>query len=172
MRKHIQGIQHIGVSVPDMDLARKFYIDLLGAKEIAGFEWHAGNAFIDAMVGLENSAAKQLLVQLGNTHIEIFEYSAPRADPQDPDEGVNRFGYTHICLQVDDIRTVHRRMLEAGIRFHAAPDYSTVTVDADGQKHGYCATYARDYFGNVFELLEIHKNDDLPPIPIRETAEI
>ncbi len=160
----IQGVHHIGVSVPDLALARKFYIDLLGGvEEVAPFSWR-DNPFIDAVVGLPDSAADLFICRLGNTHIEAFEYHSPRSAPQDPDRGVHNFGYTHFALQVDDIMACYQRMIAAGIRFHAAPDYSAITVHPDGSKTGYCATYCRDFFGNVFELMEIHPGDMIKPV--------
>lgn len=165
MKGHVQGVHHIGVSVPDLEKARRFYIDLLGAvEEVAPLEWQAGNAFIDAVVGLKDSAARQFMCRLGNTHIEVFEYSSPRSAPQDPNRGVHNFGYTHFALQVDDIAAVYDRMLAAGIRFHTPPDLSTITTAEDGSKQGYSATYGRDFFGNVFEIIEIHATDEILPI--------
>lgn len=155
----IQGIHHIGVSVPDLEKAREFYIDLLGGvEEVAPLQW-ADNPFIDAVVGLKDSAARQFFCRLGNTHIEVFEYSKPRSADQDPDKGVHNFGYTHFALQVDDIQTVYQRLLNAGIRVHTPPSMDGITVDADGNKHGYAATYCRDYFGNAFEIMEIHESE-------------
>ena len=46
MRRHIQGIHHIAVSVPDIEIARTFYIDLLGAQEASDVSWEAGNATV------------------------------------------------------------------------------------------------------------------------------
>jgi catechol 2,3-dioxygenase-like lactoylglutathione lyase family enzyme len=164
MSRGIQGVHHIGVSVPDIAKARTFYIDLLGAvEEVAPMEW-AGNPFIDTVVGLNDSAAKQFMCRLGNTHIEVFEYLSPRSVEQDPDKGVHNFGYTHFALQVDDIRATYERMLDAGIRFHTPPAYTNIVTEADGHKTGYCATYGRDFFGNVFEIMEIHADDTLKPI--------
>ncbi len=41
----VQGIHHIGVSVPDIQKARHFYIDLLGGvEEVPPLEWR-DNAF-------------------------------------------------------------------------------------------------------------------------------
>ena len=160
----IEGIHHIGVSVPDLDLARKFYIELLGAvEEVAPLEW-ADNSFIDEVVGLEGSAARQFFCRLGRTQIEVFEYSQPVADPHDPNRGVHQYGYTHIALQVSDLDACAERLLAAGIRFHNMPDKSSITVAEDGSKSGYAGTYCRDWFGNVFELLEIHPGKDLLPI--------
>lgn len=160
-----RGIQHIGVSVPDLDKARSFYIDLLGAEEVGEpFEWHAPNPFIDAVVGLEGSAARQFMCRLGNSHIEVFEYLAPRSPDQNPDQGVNTFGYTHFAVQVEDIQATYQRLLEAGIRVHTPPSMEGVTVDEHGRKQGYAATYCRDWFGNVFEIMEIYSDDQIRPI--------
>jgi catechol 2,3-dioxygenase-like lactoylglutathione lyase family enzyme len=160
----VQGVHHIGVSVPDLAKAREFYIDLLGAvEEVAPLDWR-DNPFIDAIVGLKGSAANQFICRLGNTQIEVFEYHAPRSAPQDPDQGVNTFGYTHFALQVDDLRACYNRLLAAGIRVHAEPNWDTIKVAADGTKTGYSATYCRDFFGNVFEIMEIHPNDEILPV--------
>jgi catechol 2,3-dioxygenase-like lactoylglutathione lyase family enzyme len=157
----IEGIHHIGVSVPDLDRAREFYIGLLGGvEEVAPLEWR-DNAFIDAVVGLKDSAARQFMVRLGNTHIEVFEYTQPRSAPQDLDRGVHNFGYTHFCIQVDDVLAVHERLVEAGIRVHTPPSVAGISVDANGVKKGYAATYCRDPFGNVFEIIEIHEDETM-----------
>jgi catechol 2,3-dioxygenase-like lactoylglutathione lyase family enzyme len=157
----VQGVHHIGISVPDLAKAREFYIDLLGGvEEVEPLVW-ADNPFIDAVIGLQDSAAKQFMCRLGNTHLEVFEYSQPRSVPQDPDKGVHNFGYTHFALQVDDILAVHDRLVDAGIRIHAPPSMAGITTDADGTKRGYAATYCRDPVGNVFEIMEIHECDDM-----------
>ncbi|MEO0033803.1 MAG: hypothetical protein RIS94_3561, partial [Pseudomonadota bacterium] len=79
------GIQHIGVSVPDLDKAREFYIGLLGAVEVGTpLEWEA-NPFIDEVVGLKGSSARQFMCMLGNACIEVFEYHTPTPEPKDPD---------------------------------------------------------------------------------------
>lgn len=157
----IQGVHHIGISVPDLEKARGFYIDLLGGvEEVAPLQWEQ-NPFIDAIVGLKDSAARQFFCRLGNTHIEVFEYSNPRAPDQDPDQGVHTFGYTHFALQVDDIQAVHQRLVEAGVRVHAPPSMAGIKTAPDGSKRGYAATYCRDWFGNVFEIMEIHETDEV-----------
>jgi catechol 2,3-dioxygenase-like lactoylglutathione lyase family enzyme len=160
----VVGVHHVGVSVPDLAKAREFYLDILGAvEEVEPIEWEE-NPFIDAVVGLPQSAARQFFCRLGNLQIECFEYSAPRQAPLDPTRGVNEYGYTHIALQVEDVAEVHRRIVAAGLAVHTPPDLSTITVAADGTKHGYAGTYCRDFFGNVFEILEIHETPEILPI--------
>ena len=160
----IIGVHHIGVSVPDLGKAREFYLGVLGAvEEVEPLSWQ-DNPFIDSVVGLEGSAARQFFCRLGNVQIEVFEYSAPRQAPQEPERGVNEYGYTHIALQVKDIAAVHERIVAAGLPVHTPPELSTITVSEDGAKQGYSGTYCRDFFGNVFEILEIHETPEILPI--------
>ena len=158
------GIQHVGVSVPDIEKARHFYINVLGAVEVGSpIEWR-DNEFIDAVLGLTGSSARQFMCRLGNSHIEVFEYHTPEPELQDPDRGVNHHGYTHFAVQVEDIQACYRRLLEAGCRVHTPPAMDGITVDADGRKHGYAATYCRDFFGNVFEIMEIYDDEQIRPV--------
>ena len=158
------GVHHIGVSVPDLGQARQFYLGILGAvEEVEPLEW-ADNPFIDKIVGLDGSAARQFFCRLGNVQIEVFEYASPKQAPLDKERGVNEYGYTHLALQVEDIAAVHERIVAAGLPVHAPPELSTITTDAAGVKRGYAGTYCRDFFGNVFEILEIHETDEILPI--------
>ena len=160
----VQGVHHIAVSVPDLEQARRFYIDLLGGvEEVAPLSWR-DNPLIDAIVGLPGSAANQFMCRLGNTHIEVFEYLTPRSPAQDPDRGVFNFGYTHFALQVEDLAAACERLAAAGIKFHAPADLTTIVTGPDGSKSGYSATYCRDFFGNVFELMEIHASEAIRPV--------
>ena len=84
MKHHINGVHHVSVSVPDIDTARRFYIELLGADEVFTGEWEPGNAWIDAIVGIEDSAAKSFMARLKNIYVEVFEYVSPKSPPQDP----------------------------------------------------------------------------------------
>lgn len=155
--RQIQGVHHVAVSVPDIDRARKFYIELLGAQEVSATQWGEGNAFINEIVGLPDCSGKQFMARLGNTHIEVFEYLTPRSPAAALNRPVHLFGYTHFGLQVADIDAVYQRMLKAGITFHTPPKHSGGPEEEGGRKLGFKSTYGRDYFGNVFELLEINE---------------
>jgi len=158
------GVHHIGVSVPDLDKAHEFYVGILGAVEdVERLQW-ADNPFIDSVVGLKGSAARQFFCRLGNVQFEVFEYSAPKQGPLNPARGVNEYGYTHFAIQVEDIAAVHERIVAAGLPVHTPPAMDLITTDANGVKHGYTGTYCRDFFGNVFEILEIPQQDEIRPI--------
>ena len=157
-------IHHVAVSVPDIALARRFYLELLGGTEVSAVEWPAGNPFIDEIVGLKDCAGKQFLARVGNAYVEVFEYLSPPAPPQEAERPVHYYGYTHFALQVDDIDATYARLVEAGIRFHCPPQHSgDAERDADGPL-GFRATYGRDFFGNVFELIEIGRDSAIAPL--------
>lgn len=164
MKEHLQGVHHVALSVPDIDVARRFYVDLLGAEDVSDADWEAGNPWIDAIVGLKDSAARSFIARLKNVQVEVFEYRSPETPPGDPKRPVNLHGYTHIGFQVDDIQAIYDKMVAAGLTFHAPPDLSTISTDEHGNKTGFAATYGRDFFGNVFEILEIYPNDHIRPV--------
>jgi glyoxylase I family protein len=164
MRNQVLGVHHFALSVPDIEKAREFYIGLLGAEEMSQVAWEEGNPFINEIVGLPESSGRQFIARLGNLYVEVFEYLTPRAAPQDPDRPVNRFGYTHFGLQVDDIDCVYERMVAAGIRFHCPPRHSGGPEREGDRQLGFRATYGRDFFGNVFELIQIDEESAIAPL--------
>lgn len=121
----------------------------------------AGDPVIDEIVGLKGSAAKQFFCRFGNLQSEVFEYSAPMQGPLNPSRGVNEYGDTHIAMQVEGVAAVHARIVAAGLTAHTPPDLSAITIDEHGNKRGYTGTYCRDFFGHVFEILEIHQSDTM-----------
>ncbi len=150
----ILGIHHTAVSVPDIDKATEFYCAAFGFEVVERGEWERGNATIDSIVGVANSAAKQRMLKAPNAFIELFEYTSPEGKGQPADRPVSELGYTHFCLQVSDIKEEYERLKGLGMRFHTQP------TDLDS-----CfATYGRDPFGNVIEIYEI-KGDALPRLP-------
>lgn len=164
MKAHLQGVHHFALSVPDIDIAQRFYVDLLGAQIISEVAWEPGNAWIDAIIGIPGSSARSFIARLRNVQVEVFEYATPEQPPADPGRPVHLYGYTHVGFQVDDVQATYNRMVAAGLRFHTAPDTSTITTDENGRKTGFSATYGRDFFGNVFEILEIHHDENIKPL--------
>ena len=155
----VTGVHHAALSVPDLETARRFYVDLLGGEKLSEVNWDRGDALIDEIVGLKDSAARSEMIRIGNLHVELFEYSAPDQPEADPRPPANRYGYTHLGFQVTDIHAVYDRMVAAGLEFHREPFHAG---DAPGQ--GYWATYGRDFFGNIFELNQFMENSDVAPL--------
>ena len=142
----IRGIHHVAISTPDLERIVAFYRDVIGAKVVYEGGWPQGSERIDAIVGLKNSHAKQAMLRLGNAYLEFFEYVQPEGQHKDPAYGVNDHGYTHFCLDVQDIDAEYERLQRHGVTFNCPPP------DLPGPIR---ATYGRDPDGNVIELQQI-----------------
>jgi len=143
----IRGIHHVAISTPDLDRIVNFYANVIGAEVVYEGGWEAGSELIDTIVGLKNSHARQAMLRLGNAYLEFFEYVTPAGSPKDPAYGVNNHGYTHFCLDVQDIDAEYKRLQAAGVAFNCPPpDFPGGAIRA---------TYGRDPDGNVIELQQI-----------------
>jgi glyoxylase I family protein len=135
---------HAAISTPDLGRAVDFYTQVIGCEEAWSFSWESGAAEADAMTGLKDSAANAVMLKLGDSFLEIFQFSSPAPAPGDPERPVCDHGITHICLQVQNLHAEYARLTAAGMKFHSPP----LTQDS-----GY-VTYGRDPDGNVVELIE------------------
>jgi catechol 2,3-dioxygenase-like lactoylglutathione lyase family enzyme len=140
----IVGFHHAAISTPDFDRCVGFYKDVIGCEEAWSFEWPTGTPEADEMTGLTDSAARAVMLKLGDTFLEVFEFSSPEAKTRDTVRPVCDHGITHVCLLVTDLHAEYERLNAAGMRFHSAP----LTQDT-----GY-VVYGRDPDGNVVELIE------------------
>ncbi|MBK7949076.1 MAG: VOC family protein [Deltaproteobacteria bacterium] len=147
----IHGVHHIAMSVPDLDRAHAFYVGILGFEEIFRDGWRDA-PLVDRVMGVEGGSGRAMLLEAGNLYLEIFEFEKPVPAPLDPAPAVNRYGFTHIALDVTDIEAIHRRLTEAGMTFTCVPQSS----------YGLQTTYGRDPFGNLIELQEIHEESLMP----------
>lgn len=158
----IRGIHHLAVHVRDLDRMIGFYRDAFGF-ELVGepFSW-AGDAFIDKIVAVKNSAARGCMLRAGTCYIELFEYSAPRANITEPLNPYDK-GYTHMCIDVTDIDHEFTRLQNLGMTFsEPAP------IDVGHVK----TIYGRDPEGNLIEIQQtincdfpLDKLDRKPTIP-------
>lgn len=145
----IKGVHHVAISCRNIKLLTGFYRDQLGFDLVMETEWLAGTelgAGADRAIGLKDSSAKVAMLSKGGCIVELFEYSSPTPKPVAPEWRVCDHGYTHICLEVEDIAAEYERLRTVGMSFHVPPP----EVASNGVK----AVYARDPEGNVIELLE------------------
>jgi catechol 2,3-dioxygenase-like lactoylglutathione lyase family enzyme len=148
----INHLHHVGMSVPSLDEARRFYVDLLGFSELGAGAFH-DDEDINRIMRLKAASAKAAFFAFGDFKIEMFEFAAPAQDRLTDERSVHLHGFTHICLDVTDVLSLHARLSAAGMGFHSTP------VD----KAGVRTVYGRDPFGNVIELQEIVQGDPTEP---------
>lgn len=125
----IKNIDHVNISVTDLEISKRFYIDLLGFE--LQKEGELEGQWIDRVVGLENVKAKysKLILPDAETCIELIQYYYPLGD-KDPKSGVsNQIGFRHIAFEVENIETVYGRLKDAGVQM-----FSEFQVYNEGKK--------------------------------------
>jgi len=143
----IRGIHHVAISTPNLERIVAFYRDIIGAEVVYEGGWDKGSDVIDTIVGLKNSEAKQAMLKLGNAYLEFFEYVAPAGAIRDRNYRVNDHGYTHFCLDVQDIDAEYQRLSQHGVVFNCPPP--------EFEGGAIRATYGRDPDGNMIEIQQI-----------------
>ena len=144
----ILGVNHVAISVPDMEKALAFYCDLLGFEKAFEFSWDEQSELAEPatkILAVKGTAADAIVLRAENMLIELFQFKAGGPKAQDPDRPVIDHGFTHLCLAVKDLDKEYDRLKAAGMRFHSPP---TQVVE------GVRTVYGRDPFGNVIELEE------------------
>ena len=145
----IKAIHHVAISTENIERMKQFYCDVLGFNLAMELDWAPGTELgdqINQIIGLKNTTAKVAMIEMGGICIEFFEYSSPVPKPLDPEWRVCDRGYTHICLEVDDIDAEYDRLSNAGMTFHGPPP---------PVYNGMRALYGRDPEDNIIEILEI-----------------
>jgi glyoxylase I family protein len=137
-------LDHVALSVPDLDAAIGFYSGVLGLVVERRKTW-CDDPRMDAILDLPGSAGRQAVLSDGHFSIELWEFTSPSEQAQDPDRPASRPGISHLAVVVRNIAEMHSRLSTAGARFHTPPLTGPT---------GTIATYARDPFGNIVELVQ------------------
>ena len=156
----ILGVNHVALSVPDMDTALEFYCDLLGFEKLSDAGWPAGTESADRILAVEGTSARVCHIGTENLLMELFQFGDCDPVAQDPRRPVIDHGITHICLAVTDLDDEYARLSAAGMEFNSPP----TEVGIPGVR----TVYGRDPFGNVLELEEAidRVKPQQPPMPV------
>jgi len=142
----IKGFHHAAISTPDLERCINFYTNVIGGAVAWEFGWPEGTPEADEVTGVNNSAAQAAMLKIGDTFLEVFQFDSPEQEPRDSIRPVNKYGITHVCLEVEDIHAEYERLKAAGMPFNCSP------IAQDGSS----MVYGRDPDGNVVELIEFH----------------
>lgn len=130
-------VDHIGLSVGDLDAQRDWYQRAFGFGTARPFEI--------GPVGLRGV----FLLGPDDVSIELLERagSADTSLPaSDPPEALLTRGWAHLCLRVDDVDATFARLVEAGAGVLSAP--------GDSPDPGVRFAFVTDPEGNCIELLD------------------
>ena len=107
MKNHMVKALHTGISVSDMERSLKWYSDVLGFEP-------TGKDFYAPPLGARISFIRGL----GGYEIELFQYDAPKAIPEDrlkPNSDLQTIGTKHLAIQVADMAGFKEKAVAYGI---------------------------------------------------------
>jgi len=143
-------VNHIGVSVPDLDAALRWYQDVLGFAlltppvEMDATDPQLGEALAEMLGPRVKRFRMAHLNGANSVGLQMFEFLDP-ANEEPADPGAHwRTGIFHICVEDPDIEGLAARIEACGGR------RSQVWRQIPGAT--YAAAYCADPWGNVIEI--------------------
>lgn len=145
----IRGTDHIGFTVPDLDAAERFLVDVLGAVRIYTLgAKRADDDWMTRQLGVHpRSVISEIrFYRLGNgSNFEVFQYDA--ADEQAPQPRNSDIGGHHLAFYVEDMDSAVSYLRTRGVEVMGEP------VASGGASAGQHWVYFRAPWGMQFELV-------------------
>ncbi|MEW5815246.1 MAG: VOC family protein [Spirochaetota bacterium] len=116
----IKGIEHVALSVSDLDRSIAFYTDVIGFK-LARLIECTPQMRLEDVAGLPGCKARIAHLESGKLMLELFEYQQPRGREIRENHTQADLGFSHIGFKSTDVRGEYQRLKKIGIRFFSAP---------------------------------------------------
>ncbi len=116
----IEGIEHIGLSVSDLNRSIDFYCKNLNCEVIRILEANP-NPLLGKVSGMPGCIARIAHLKSGPNMLGLFEYIKPRGEkiPENHRQADN--GFIHAGFRSSDVREDYKKLKEAGVRFISEP---------------------------------------------------
>ena len=142
------AVDGVGITVSDMDRAIAFYSALTFHKvsdtEVLGEEY-------EHLEGVFGARMRIVRMQLGDEHIDLIEYLAPRGRPISVDSRSNDLWFQHIAIVVRDMDQAFAKLRELKVQFvSTAPQTLPASIPAAA---GIKAFYFHDLDQHNLEII-------------------
>jgi catechol 2,3-dioxygenase-like lactoylglutathione lyase family enzyme len=111
-------MDHVAVSVKDMEKAIAFYQDIIGLEKVFDREFDAPMA---KLIGVEGTKVRIVHMRLGDATVELFYYYHPKGRDPLPNPQQSDFGLIHIGFKVTNFHETYRKLKERGVQFLGEP---------------------------------------------------
>ena len=122
----LRGTEHIGFTVPDLDEAHAFFVEVIGCQYVYSLgPFHADDDWMSEHLAVDpRSIMRELRFYrcAFGPNFEIFEWDA--ADGQHPQPRNSDIGGHHLAFYVDDLDSAVAYLRERGIRVLGEPTAS------------------------------------------------
>lgn len=158
----LRGIDHVGLTVPDLDAAVDFYARAVGARQLyrmGPFDARElpraddGRDWTDAHVNVPDARLTIAMLDLdGGARLELFAYERPTDRNTTPPRNCDLGGH-HIAFETTDLAAMVAHLASCG----ATPLAGPIEVEAHDTPLGRVAAqrvhYVLDPWGNQLELI-------------------
>jgi catechol 2,3-dioxygenase-like lactoylglutathione lyase family enzyme len=145
----VKGIDSIGLTVSDLDRSVEFYSSVLNFQKVSETEVDGEN--YERLTGVFGLRMRTARMRLGEEHIELTEFLAPRGRPAPADARSNDRWFQHIAIIVSDMDRAYQWLREHRVQ-HASPGPQLLPA-WNKNAGGIRAFYFRDPDGHPLEVL-------------------
>lgn len=146
----LRGTDHIGFTVPNLDEAVRFFVEVIGCEPFYELGPFASDTdWMETHLNVHPRAVMRRLKFLrcrNGSNFEVFEYQAPDQNRQQPRN--SDVGGHHLAFYVDDIEAA-----VAHLRAHGVTVLGEPTVRLSGPSAGQTWVYFLAPWGMQFELV-------------------
>ncbi len=148
-----RAVNHVGLTVEDIEAAKDWYCTVLGFEVLASptevvVDESLNGPLFAAFFGPRLKRLKICHLASGNgVGLELFEFIEPRSWRPKDDFEYTRGGIFHLCVTDPDVEGLVQRIVDTGgrrISPQVLPSYPGTV---------YLASYCHDPFGNVVEVV-------------------
>jgi catechol 2,3-dioxygenase-like lactoylglutathione lyase family enzyme len=139
-------MDHIGVTVTDLEAATEFFTEL--GLEVEGESMTLGGEEVDRITSLQDVETEVVMLRVpdGPRVVELCTFNSPPTEDGSSDGQINARGFRHLCFQVDDIEDTLSRLQGKG---------ATLVGDlVNYEEYSYKLCYLRGPEGIIVELAE------------------
>lgn len=142
-------VSHVGICVSDLEASLRFYCEGLGFEKAE--HWTVGNDY-GTLMELPDVTLTSQFIRKDGVALELLFYVEPDTIGDGERRPVNKLGFTHLNMRVDDVDEVADRLRSLG---GTVLDHTRTTFGEPGGADTLDFVYCTDPDGTRVELMRL-----------------